>query len=154
MSGKRRLQKILVCSIMVLGSITLGSITSGSRAASLWMSEADLEATFAGKTIAGLYPNGRGFVETYHLGGRVLYRDDLRRVFGRWHVASGTFCTIYDGDNTGGCYSVRRMGKNCFEFYFMSRKDGGARQRPEQPTWTAQAWLSDTPSTCVAGAEV
>lgn len=129
------------------------SINSGFGATSLWMSEADLETTFAGKTIAGLYPNGRGFLETFHVGGRVHYRDDIRRVSGNWHVKSGTFCTIYDGENTGGCYSVRRMGENCFEFYFISRNEG-ARRRPEEPTWTAQAWLSDTPSTCVAGAEV
>ena len=118
-----------------------------------WMDEADLKTTFSGQTIAGLYPSGRMFVETYHRGGRVAYRDDVRNVGGRWGVKASSFCTIYDGDASGGCYSVRRMGENCFEFYFLARTDSESR-RPEEPNWTAQAWLSNKPSTCVAGTEV
>jgi len=128
-------------------------VASSGALAILWMDDADLETTFSGKTIAGLYPSGRGFVETFRIGGRVQYQDDRRRVSGRWTINSGNFCTIYEGDNTGGCYSVRRMGKNCFEFYFISRTEN-TKRRPEEPTWTAQAWLSDATSTCVAGSEV
>ncbi len=141
-------------SVMLLATwVWAMSVASSGSSASLWMNEADLETTFNGKTIAGLYPSGRAFVETFRRGGRVHYRDDLRRVSGQWTISSGNFCTFYEGDNTGGCYSVRRMGENCFEFYFISRSEG-TRRRPEEPTWTAQAWLSDSPSTCVAGAEV
>lgn len=139
---------------IVLMALAVGLIVASAEShAVLWMNDSDLKATFEGKTIAGLYPSGRGFVETYHRGGRVAYQDQVRQVGGRWSVSAGTFCTIYDGDAAGGCYSVRRMGQNCFEFYFSSRTEQDKR-RPEEPTWTAQAWLSDSPSTCVAGAEV
>jgi len=137
-----------------LAVVTAGVVIAASQSrAVLWMNDSDLKTTFEGKTIAGLYPGGHGFIETFHRGGRVAYQDQVRQVGGRWSVSAGTFCTIYDGDAAGGCYSVRRMGKNCFEFYFMSRTPK-EKNRPEEPTWTAQAWISDFPSTCVAGAEV
>lgn len=124
-----------------------------ANSAEIWMSDADLKTAFSGKTIAGLYPNGRGFVETYHKGGRVVYRDQFRRVTGRWSVHANSFCTIYQGDASGGCYSVRQLSENCFEFYFISQSES-ERQRPGDPTWTAQAWISENPSTCVGGSEV
>lgn len=138
--------------IMTAILLALSPVGSG-ESKSFWMDEADLDATFSGQTIAGLYPNGRGFVETFYQGGRVTYQDELRKVGGRWVVKAGTFCTIYDGDASGGCYSVRRTGDNCYEFYFIARTEEQAR-RPGEPTWTAQAWLSNKPSSCVAGAEV
>lgn len=147
MHGKRK--SLLRVLAVMSGLAMIGT----AAAASLWMNDGELKKTFRGKTIAGLYPSGRGFVETYTRSGRVYYRDDLRRVSGRWSVSSGNFCTLYDGDNSGGCYVVRRVGKNCFEFYFNS-PDDTSNQRPEEPAWTAQAWLTDTPSTCVAGSEV
>ena len=121
--------------------------------ADIWMSDVELKTTFAGKTVAGRYPNGRGFIETYHIGGRVQYRDEQRRVSGRWSITGRSFCTIYDKEASGGCYSVRRMSDNCYEFYFISRTDT-ASPNSDKLSWTAQAWLSDQPSTCVAGSEV
>lgn len=141
-----------------LAALTWSAVSAAALAQvdatrSVWMSGADLRTTFSGQTIAGLYPSGRGFVETYETGGRVRYRDEQRDVSGRWSVASGTFCTIYDGDASGGCYTVRQMGENCYEFYFVSRSSRGL-PRLDEPTWTAQAWITDKPSTCVAGSEV
>ena len=34
---------------------------------------------------------------------------------GRWSVVADTFCTIYDGSKTGGCFRVRRVSANCYE---------------------------------------
>ena len=141
-----------ICITMAVVIVGLLMASSQSRAVQ-WMNDSDLTTTFEGKTIAGLYPAGHRFVETFHRGGRVVYQDQVRQVGGRWSVSAGTFCTIYDGDAAGGCYSVRRMGQNCFEFYFISRTKHDKR-RPEEPTWTAQAWITENPSTCVAGAEV
>lgn len=140
--------------LILLAVLSLGLVMESSQSdAVLWMDDSDLKTTFEGKTIAGHYPAGHGFIETFHRGGRVAYQDQVRQVGGRWSVSGGTFCTIYDGDAAGGCYSVRRMGPNCFEFYFISRTKQDKR-RPEEQAWTAQAWISDRPSTCVAGAEV
>jgi hypothetical protein len=77
----------------------------------------------------------------------------VRASGGQWSVHAGAFCTIYDNDRAGGCYLVRKMSENCFEFYFIARTEQQAL-RPGRPTWTAQAWLKGDPSTCVAGAEV
>lgn len=134
-------------------AMALCLLCSPAAFSNTWMSAGDLTLTFSGKTIAGVYPSGRVFVETYHVGGRVKYHDQVRQVGGRWRVSQGSFCTIYDGDGTGGCYSVRRTGENCFEFYFISR-DENQSDGPGDPSWTAQAWITDKPSTCVAGSEV
>lgn len=145
------IKNMSLAGVLLFGFCCIGVVMP--RASDFWMSDADLEKTFAGKTIVGIYPSGRGFVETFDIGGRVDYRDDRRRVFGRWSVTARTFCTIYEGDASGGCFLVRRMSENCFEFYFAARSN---RQdpRPEDPSWSAQAWLLDAPSTCVAGSEV
>ena len=47
----------------------------------------------------------------------------MRECGGHWSVASGTFCTIYDDDPTGGCFRVQKTGANCFEFYFVARTE-------------------------------
>lgn len=70
---------------IVLMALAVGLIVASAEShAVLWMNDSDLKATFEGKTIAGLYPSGRGFVETYHRGGRVAYQDQVRQVGGRW----------------------------------------------------------------------
>lgn len=141
------------CFSLILAALFAAHAVAQSEPVDIWMTQSDLKQTFSGKTIAGVYPSGRGFIETFNVGGRILYRDEQRHVSGRWTVNQRAFCTIYDGDATGGCYLVRRMGENCYEFYFISRTVN-ANRKPEDLTWTAQAWLSEKPSTCVAGAEV
>ena len=140
--------------IGLLGAyVLLGLLAIGASAFTPWMAEEELKATFSGQSIDGHYPSGRTFRETFAEGGRVAYEDERRRSAGDWSIQAGTFCTIYDDDPTGGCFLVRRMSDNCFEFYFVSRTKAGA-SRPGAPAWTAQAWLSSKPSTCVSGAEV
>lgn len=130
-----------------------GLLVGETKGAQLWMNDSELRNAFSGHTIAGIYPSGRGFVETYEPDGRVVYRDDRQYVTGRWSISANTFCTIYQADTYGGCYSVRRTSSNCFEFYFLSRTDG-VTPRPEEPAWTAQAWLMDQPATCAPGSEI
>jgi hypothetical protein len=120
----------------------------GADVSKIWMTEADLEAALAGKAVAGEYPNGRPFKETYEAGGRVSYADDLHASGGRWSIEAGTFCTIYDDDPMGGCFRVHKVGSNCYEFYFVARTEEQARKDPKEPDWTARAWLEDEPSTC------
>lgn len=119
-----------------------------------WMSEADLARTFSGAAVDGHYRSGRQFSESYDAGGRVEYREGPEVISGRWSVAAGTFCTIYDNDPSGGCYRVRRDGQNCFEFYFVARTEETARVDPGKPSWTARAWLKSSPSTCREAADV
>jgi hypothetical protein len=117
------------------------------------MGEEDLRRTFAGATIDGHYQSGRTFTEHYDAAGRVDYRDEARKTGGRWTIVSGSFCTLYDEDPTGGCFRVARTGANCFEFYFVARTEDEAR-RPRDPDWTARGWLAREASTCGEGANV
>jgi len=121
----------------------------------VWMGDADLRAAFSGKAIDGHYENGREFHEKYMADGKLEYREPERHTTGYWSVQSGTFCTIYDTDPTGGCYRVHRVGANCFEFYFTARTEAEAASPDRRkPDWTARGWLTDAPSTCTEGANV
>lgn len=120
----------------------------------IWMSDAELTATFGGRSIAGEYENGDRFEETYAESGAVTYRDARRTSGGQWSVRAGTFCTIYDNDASGGCYRVRQPSKNCFEFHFVARTVSEAEEAPRKPDWTARGWFPDSPTTCVDGESV
>ncbi len=114
------------------------------------MNEDDLRATFAGKEISGQYTNGQTFTESYKLDGSLVYTESGLRFSGSWSITTGTFCTIYDENATGGCYRVSRTGSNCFEFYFIARTRQQATTPEEhsKPKWSARAWHSDKQSTC------
>jgi len=118
-------------------------------ALSTWMTEGTINQSFSGKTIEGHYVDGATFSERYDGDGRLFYKDARRETFGRWSIHSGTFCTIYDNDPTGGCYRVHQVSENCFEFYFAARTVEQAQDGPsDKPSWTARAWLKGPASTC------
>jgi len=137
---------------LVATSIAARAEAPADKAA--WMSDADLGRVFGGAEIDGHYASGRTFAENYKASGRLEYREASRSSGGRWSVQSGTFCTIYDGDTSGGCYRVKQVGQNCFEFYFVARTEERARVSPNRPSWTARAWLRTRPVTCGEGASV
>ena len=126
-------------------------LTAGnSYAATLWMTDDDLRATFTGQKIMGHYTNGKKFNEEFRRDGTLTYIDVRRQNTGRWSISNDSFCTIYDADPLGGCYQVARVGSNCFEFYFIARTKQQA-EKPEdrtKPSWTARAWLSQNEPTC------
>ena len=128
--------------LAIAGPLAAGGLGLG------WMSEPELKAALEGQAVEGEYPSGRPFKERYEAGGRVAYEDDLRSSGGHWSIESGTFCTIYDNDPTGGCFRVRKVGSNCFEFYFVARTEEEARKDPQEPDWTARAWIEDREATC------
>lgn len=119
-----------------------------------WMSDSDLSQQFRGVEIDGHYASGRTFSEAYRSDGRLEYRERDRETRGRWSVEAGSFCTIYDMDTSGGCYRVKRVGRNCFEFYFVARTEQQARQDPNRPSWTARGWMKSEAATCADGASV
>ncbi len=120
----------------------------------VWMSDADLTATFAGHAISGEYENGDTFDEAYVADGTVRYADARRTSSGKWSVRAGTFCTIYDDDPAGGCYRVQKAGDNCFEFHFVARTEEQAGKALGKPAWTARGWFPSKPKTCVDGESV
>lgn len=113
------------------------------------MSEDALKAAFAAKTIQGHYATGKAFMETYAADGAIDYQERNVAYHGHWSLQAGTFCTIYDTDPTGGCFQVKQVSDNCYEFYFVARtEDEAARLGPGQPSWTARAAVSDRDATC------
>jgi len=116
-----------------------------------WMTEPELKTAFSGRTIEGAYANGVKFIESYAASGSLDYAEPRRKLTGRWSTAGDTFCTIYTGDQTGGCFRVRQVSDNCFEFYFAARDEAEAESAPaEKPSWTARAWRTDAAATCRA----
>lgn len=114
-----------------------------------WMGEGELSSTFSGSTINGHYADGRTFTERYFDDRALAYSEGPREATGHWSVISGTFCTIYSGDPSGGCFRVAQIGNNCFEFYFVARTEEQVRRNDDgKPGWTARAWISDRPATC------
>jgi hypothetical protein len=122
---------------------------------SAWLSHAEIHASLSGKSIAGRYASGRPFTERYLANGQIEYIENGRTLGGHWSVTSGTLCTIYDGDPTGGCFRVARAGDNCFEFYFVPRtEDAAPGPKDLQPAWTARGAIEGAPSACRDGASV
>ncbi len=141
--------------LCVLGLVMLSPLPArADGGASGWMSDNDLSQQFRGVEIDGHYASGRTFSEAYRRDGRLEYRERDRETRGRWSVEAGSFCTIYDMDSSGGCYRVKRVGRNCFEFYFVARTEDQARLDPNKPSWTARGWIKSETATCADGASV
>lgn len=155
--GSRGEKAMLRQSLIAAASIAFLVSAAGAQddaGQGTWMDEAEIRAAFAGQTIDGHYSNGDAFTESYLANGRIDYREKVRKLTGRWSVEAGTFCTIYDASPTGGCYRVRRMSGNCFEFYYVGRDESEVLVRPGRPAWTARGWHKNKNSTCEEAANV
>ena len=131
------------------GGVNAGTKPDRIQPEAGWLGDEAIRSAFSGKSIAGHYADGRTFEETYEAGGRVVYAEPGRGAGGDWSVTAGSLCTIYDNDPTGGCYRVRQIGSNCFEFFFIAcSRSAAAAGRSGEPAWTARGWLQSAPSTC------
>ena len=125
------------------------SMTQTATAIEAWMDETSMRAAFGGKTIQGHYASGKAFTEIYLADGGIEYREKGIEYRGHWSLKAGSFCTIYHSDPTGGCYQVRQVSDNCYEFYFVTRTEAEAAEKDlGRPAWTARAAVSDRDATC------
>lgn len=114
-----------------------------------WLSDGEIETSLKGQMLEGVYADGRHFTETYGADGRVEYVEDGEVMHGHWSVTSGTLCTIYESDPSGGCFRVVPSGRNCFEFYFVSRTEAQAPGLPgTRPDWTARGMIGGKAESC------
>ncbi len=113
----------------------------------------EMEKTFSGRTLDGVYENGSFFSETYFEDGSIRYHDIEGADSGQWAVEDDTFCTFYESA-AGACFFVERDGENCFTFYQALEGDGG-RLVPDTE-WTSRGWRRGADSTCDTppGAEI
>ncbi|MFT3732670.1 MAG: hypothetical protein QM780_14825 [Hyphomicrobium sp.] len=123
-------------------------LASRSDAISAWLNDAELQR-FSNATIDGRYANGKPFTEHYASNGRLNYVERDMTLGGHWSITQGTLCTIYDYDETGGCYRVMRVDTNCYEFYFVSRTEQAAPGPSDgKPRWTARGAIQGQSSAC------
>ena len=114
------------------------------------MSARDIEKTFNGMTLDGVYLNGEYFTEVYRDDGSIRYRDGYGADSGRWSVKNGQFCTFYDGQE-GACFTVEREGANCFTFYEPDPDTG----KIDPDKWTSRGWdRAKGKATCSTSPEV
>lgn len=142
---------VRACSRLVSVAVlaAAGLVVSAALANEFWMRAEELQAAFAGTTIDGHYSDGRHFTERYDSDNALKYFEGPRQTSGHWSVVSNSFCTIYDGDPSGGCFRVARIGANCFEFYFIARTEDQVRRREDgKPGWTARGWVKGHRATC------
>jgi hypothetical protein len=112
-----------------------------------WMSDEDMRSTFAGKRVAGVYPNGVKFEETYAPSGTVDYKDDLQSDSGNWAISAGNFCFFYRSMQ-GGCFKLHRDGENCYQAVLASEAVNSKSGPLSKTGWAVLMWRADMPSTC------
>lgn len=123
-------------------------ISAAPAAEGPWMNEGEMTAAFSGVTLEGKYGSGRPFSEIYRKDGSLEYREAATVIGGRWSVEADAFCTIYDNDPSGGCYRVKKVAGNCYEFYFVARTQQQAQSDPKRPSWTARGSIVGKPGIC------
>lgn len=133
---------------VVLFSAALAATKAPAIASETWLLEAELREAFTGVTLDGKYGSGKPFTESYGRDGRIEYRERGTIIAGKWSILSGSLCTIYDTDPTGGCYRVKKVGSNCYEFYFVARTEQQARTEQGRPAWTARGSVQGRDGTC------
>ena len=130
-------------------ALALSAVTALAQPIPVWMSDEAIKTAFAGVTINGIYVDGLTFTETYAAAGDIVYQDPRKAMTGRWSIINQSFCTLYNGGISGGCFKVAQQSANCFEFYFQSSTEAeAAKPAPGQPSWTARGWNSARLSTC------
>ena len=131
--------RAFVTVITVLTLTTLGALAGQSMVAS------DIETTFRGITLDGVYNDGTFFSETYFEDGTIRYHDAAGADSGEWSVQDNMFCTFYEAQQ-GACFFVVRDGRNCFTFFEPARgPDGNPVPRD---TWTSRGWDRRNGATC------
>ena len=129
--------------------IALAAFSAPAAGIESWMDESAIRAAFSGKTIQGNYASGKAFTESYAADGAIDYRERGIEYRGHWSIQAGSFCTIYHTDPAGGCYSVRHVSENCYEFYYVTRTEAQAAERDlGRPAWTARAAVADRDASC------
>lgn len=147
-NGTVRVVRSVAIFALSVSGLCIPALATGASAISAWLSDAELQR-FSNATIDGRYANGKPFTEHYGSDGRLHYVERGMTLGGHWSITQGSLCTIYDYDETGGCYRVMRVDTNCYEFYFVSRTETTVpRSEDGKPRWTARGAIQGQASAC------
>jgi hypothetical protein len=105
----------------------------------------ELSSAFNGMTMVGNYGNGVKFTETYLPDGSIDYSDDQSKDRGHWFVRGRLFCTFYEKSN-GACFSVKKSGDNCYEYFTQEEEDGSIHA--DAGAWNSVGWDQNKQSSC------
>ena len=114
-----------------------------------WMGRDEIISAFVGQQLSGIYPSGVPWQERIRPDGTSDYREGGAQREGRWWMRGDQFCFSYALPQSGGCFQVVAVGRNCYELYSIGR-GGGAEPPPPsaQRHWNGRMWREDIPATC------
>lgn len=113
--------------------------------------EAEIRDLVSGVTFDGEFFDGVKWREAYHTDGTLLYESRGETWVGDWHADGELFCTFYRGETNGGCWLVRQLSANCFNFYVAGigpDQPSMARGTEDRQNWYARGWRNTAASTC------
>jgi hypothetical protein len=120
-----------------------------ARATEVWMSEAEIRNALIGHVNKGVYRGGERWTDAYAADGSITYHDARNAWTGQWSFHGNAFCTLYNDDVDGGCYLVRQLSANCFDFVTVPMDWNGPGLPPgASSAWLARGGRSEEPTTC------
>jgi hypothetical protein len=135
--------------------LALTALASGLAAApaaalgSPWLTQAETRTMIVGHAMKGYYRNAERWVDDYAADGGIKYSDARNSWTGRWSFQGDVFCTFYNGGVDGGCYLMRQISANCYEYVIVdSAYSGSELPKGRSPEWFARGWRGAEPSTC------
>jgi hypothetical protein len=131
--------RVFVTMLTALTLTALGALAGQSMVAS------EIETTFRGITLDGVYNDGTFFSETYFEDGTIRYHDAGGADSGEWSVKDNMFCTFYK-EQQGACFFVVRDGRNCFTFFEPIPSPDG--KMVPRDLWTSRGWNRRDGATC------
>ncbi len=138
----KHIARLAISTLLFTGSF---AAAQSARPNGRQMDGIELSSTFPGMTMVGNYGNGVKFTETYHPDGSIDYSDDQSRDRGRWFVRGRLFCTFYETSN-GACFSVKKSGGNCYEYFTQEEEDGSIHV--DAGAWNSVGWDQSKQSSC------
>jgi len=159
--AKRLRMSIIMRKYLTIGltlTLILGSDVRTFARQSGLLNQQQVISHLVAQSLLGEYPNGRQWSERFHHDGSTTYREGSRVIHGNTYFRDDFVCFHYSNDPkmSGGCFEVWKRGANCFDFYG-SRSPNSSQtyatkiQKQFGQNWSAQAWYSNQPNTCLTG---
>ena len=129
-------------------SLATASLAQPGDVQSVFLDDDAIRSQIAGRSLAGIYFDDRKWAEHYDADGSLRYSERGLLVSGYWTLDKGVFCTLYHGVLSGGCWRVRQVGANCFEFYHTPQSTRAPERSHTARNWTAKGWRVSEPADC------
>lgn len=148
MTCLRRTLRIGVALILAVFAVALGAGAQSVNPPG-WMSRDEIVSAFVGQQLSGIYPSRIPWQEHVRSDGTTTYREGGAQREGRWWMRGDQFCFSYALPQSGGCFLVVAVGRNCYELYAVGRGGGAEPPSPNaQRHWNGRMWRADIPATC------